>query len=89
MTDPDQRTRLFELCANHMKLHFHVTHPTADEDDDKIIHDLIDYTRGQYQDDIMKVYLYSIDELKKNTQFDPAALVVTPAKKKKKKKKKK
>lgn len=89
MTDPDQRIRLFELCANHMKLHFHVTHPTADEDDDKIIHDLIDYTRGQYQDDIMKVYLYSVEELQKNTQFDASALVVTPSKKKKKKKKKK
>jgi len=89
LEDADQRTRLFELCANHMKLHFHVTHPTADEDDDKIIHDLIDYTQGRFQEDILKVYLYSIEELKNNTQFNPAALLPVTTKKKKKKKKKK
>lgn len=89
LEDENQRVRLFELCANHMKLHFHVTHPTADEDDDKIIHDLMDYTQGRFQEDILKVYLYSLAELQTNTQFDPASLVaVTPKKKKKKKKKK-
>lgn len=89
LTEADQRIRLFERCANHMKLYFHITHPTADEDDNKIIHDLMDYTHGRFQDEILQVYLYSYDELKANTQYDPNSLVVTPAKKKKKKKKKK
>lgn len=88
MEDQGQRIRLFELCANHMKLHFHITHPTADEDDDKIIHDLIDYTHERFKEDIYKVFLYSVKELQENTQYDPANLVVTPTKKKKKKKKK-
>jgi len=89
LEDEEQRIRLFELCANHMKLHFHQTHPNADEDDDKIIHDLLDYTQGQFQDDIYKVFLYSVEELQENTQYDPKTLVALPAKKKKKKKKKK
>ena len=87
--DQDQRIRLLERCANHMKLHFHITHPTADEDDDKIIQDLLAYTNGQFKDDIYKVFLHSAKELQDNIQFDPTKLVVTPAKKKKKKKKKK
>ena len=86
--DEAKRIRLFELCANHMKLHFHITHPTADEDDDKIIKDLIRYTDGRFEEDIYKVFLYSVKELLENTQYDPASLVQTPAKKKKKKKKK-
>jgi len=89
LPEADQRIRLFERCANHMKLHFHVTHPTADEDDQKIIHDLMDYARGRFQDEILQVYLYSLDELKVNTQYDPATLTPAPTKKKKKKKKKK
>ncbi len=88
MEDQEQRIRLFELCANHMKLHFHITHPTADEDDDKIIHDLLDYAGEKFKEDIYKVFLYSVKELQENTQYDPANLVVTPTKKKKKKKKK-
>jgi hypothetical protein len=88
MEDQEQRIRLFELCANHMKLHFHITHPSADEDDDKIIHDLIEYAHEQYKEDIYKVFLYSAKELQENTQYDSANLVVTPTKKKKKKKKK-
>lgn len=88
MEDEEQRVRLFELCANHMKLHFHETHPNADEDDDKIIQDLVEYTEGRFQEDIYKVFLYSVEELKENIQFDPKNLVVVPKKKKKKKKKK-
>jgi len=84
-----QRIRLFERCANHMKLYFHITHPAADEDDNKIIHDLMDLTLGRFQDEILQVYLYSLDELKVNTQYDPNSLVPAPTKKKKKKKKKK
>ena len=53
MEDKEQRTRLFELCANHMKLHFHKTHPNADEDNDKIIQDLLEYTHGQFKEDIL------------------------------------
>lgn len=86
LTDSEQRIRLFERCANHMKLHFHKTHPNADEDDNKIIQDLIEYTHGQFQDDIYKVFLYSTKELQQNTQYDPASLEVSTKKKKKKKK---
>ena len=86
--DQQQRIRLLERCANHMKLHFHETHPNADEDDDKIIHDLIDLCQGRFQEDVMQVYLFSAEELKENTQFDPKSLIVAPKKKKKKKKKK-
>lgn len=86
--DQEQRRRLLERCANHMKLHFHNTHPTADEDDDKIIQDLMVYTRGQFEEDVYNVFLYSISELQENKQYDPKSLVVAPTKKKKKKKKK-
>lgn len=86
LTDSEQRIRLFERCANHMKLHFHKTHPNADEDDNKIIQDLIEYTHGQFQDEIYKVFLYSTKELQQNTQYDPASLEVSTKKKKKKKK---
>lgn len=86
MTDAQQRIRLFELCANHMKLQFLKTHPNAEEDDNKIIQDLIEYTQGKYQDEIYKVFLYSAKELQKNTQYDPTKLVVSTKKKKKKKK---
>lgn len=86
MEDAEQRTRLFELCANHMKLHFHKTHPNADEDDDKIIQDLLEYTRGQFRDEIYKVFLYPVKELQNNIQYDPASLEVNTKKKKKKKK---
>lgn len=86
LTDSQQRIRLFERCANHMKLHFHKTHPNADEDDNKIIQDLIEYTRGQFQDEIYKVFLYSTKELQRNIQYDPASLEVSTKKKKKKKK---
>lgn len=86
MEDAEQRTRLLELCANHMKLHFHKTHPNADEDDNKIIQDLLEYTHGQFQDEIYKVFLYSAKELKENTQYDEASLLAVGKKKKKKKK---
>ena len=85
--DREQRIRLFERCANHMKLHFHITHPNADEDDNKIIHDLMDYTQGQFQEDVYQVLLYSFRELEENCQYDPKALVAVTKKKKKKKKK--
>lgn len=86
MEDAAQRTRMFELCANHMKLHFHKTHPNADEDNDKIIRDLLEYTRGQFQEEISKIYLCTKKELQENIQYDPASLVENKKKKKKKKK---
>lgn len=86
MEDKEQRTRLFELCANHMKLHFHKTHPNADEDNDKIIQDLLEYTHGQFKEDILSIYLFSAKELQENTQYDPASLIESKKKKKKKKK---
>lgn len=88
LTDREQRLRLFELCANHMKLHFHNTHPNADEDDDKIIQDLDEYTGHRFSEEVYQVFLFSAKELKENLQYDPARLVEAARKKKKKKKKK-
>ena len=89
MEDEVKRLRLFELCANHMKLQFHLANPSADEDDNKIIHDLVEYVGPQYANECYNVYLYSLTELKENNQYDPSTMNVTPSKKKKKKKKKK
>lgn len=86
INDPNQRIRLFELCANHIKRCYHQTYKDAKEDDDKIIQDMLDYTDGKYKDEIYKVFLYTSKDLMVNNQYDPATLV--PAKKKKKKKKK-
>lgn len=87
ITDPEQRIRLFELCANHMKLHFHKTYPNADEDNAKIINDLLEYTEFKFKDEISEIYLYSIKELETNSQYDASALISSSKKKKKKKKK--
>lgn len=87
LSDPEQRIRLFELCANHMKLHFHKTYPNADEDNEKIINDLLEYTRGQFADEVRSIKLSSIKELQTNNQYDAAALEAQTKKKKKKKKK--
>lgn len=87
MTDREQRIRLFELCANHMKLHFHKTYPNADEDNDKILNDLLEYTGFKFQDEIKSVYLYDLKDLEVNRQYDAVSIATTPKKKKKKKKK--
>lgn len=87
LTDPEQRIRLFELCANHMKLHFHKTYPNADEDNEKIINDLLTYTRGEFSDEIHCITLQSIKDLQTNTQYDASAIESATKKKKKKKKK--
>ncbi len=87
LTDAEQRIRLFALCANHMKLHFHKTYPNADEDNAKIINDLLEYTRGRFADEIISISLPGIKELIANSQYD-AASIETASKKKKKKKKK-
>lgn len=86
--EPDEMRRigLFELCANHMKLCYYQTYPNAEEDDNKIIGDILTYTDGQFIDDIYRVYLYSLKELKENNQYDPSKLVEVKKKKKKKKK---
>ena len=84
--DPDRRIMLFELTANQMKRIFLTDNPQAGEDDNKIIHDLLTITGGQFNDEIYQVYLHPADELRKITQYDPAAQVVTKKKKKKKKK---
>lgn len=86
LEDKEQRIRLFELCANHMKLNFHQTNKDAQEDDNKIIQDLLEYTQGEFRDEIYQVFLFSAKELMVNTQYNVAALA-TPSKKKKKKKK--
>lgn len=88
MENKEQRLRLFELCANHMKQNFHTMHPNADEDDDKIVQDLDIYTNHRFSEEVYQVFLFSAKELKENHQYDPNRLVVLPTKKKKKKKKK-
>ncbi len=88
MEDPEQRLRLFERCANHMKLHFHKTYPNADEDNEKIINDLLEYTHGKFADEIRNISLQSIKDLQVNDQYNPQAVETTAGKKKKKKKKK-
>ncbi len=85
--DREQRVRLLQLCANHMKLHFHKTYPNADEDNGKIINDLLEYTRGKFADEIHSLHLLSIKELLVNDQYDASSLETTTKKKKKKKKK--
>lgn len=89
MEEPEKRLRLLELCANHMKLQFHLANPAADEDDNKIIHDLVDYVGPKYAEECYKVYLYTLAELKENEQYTGTNATPAPAKKKKKKKKKK
>lgn len=86
MEDPEQRLRLFERCANHMKLQYHITNRDTDEDNDKIIHDLIDYAGPAFAEECRNVSLYSLAELKENYQYETTA-AATPKKKKKKKKK--
>lgn len=87
MTDAEQRVRLFKLCANHMKLHFHKTYPNADEVNSKIINDLLEYTRGKFADEISAITLLDIKNLMTNNQYDEAAIEAVTKKKKKKKKK--
>jgi hypothetical protein len=87
MTDPQQRIRLFELCANHMKRRFHETNKEAEEFDDKIIQDILEYTGGEFKDEVYQVFLYNVDDLMKNEQYNPNSLVPATTKKKKKKKK--
>lgn len=87
--DEARRLRLLELCANQMKLQFHLANPNADEDDNKIIHDLAEYVGPKFADECYKVFLYSIKELKVNNQYDKSATTPAPPKKKRRKKKKK
>lgn len=82
----EERISLFEYCANHMKRNYHLTNPDAQEDDNKIVQDLVEYAGEQYAEEIYKIYLFSVAELMENEQFDASKL--EEAKKKKKKKKK-
>lgn len=84
--EAEARIMLFELVANQMKRIFHLQNPAAEEDDNKIIHDLLDYTDGKCSEDIYQVYLYPAKELLRITQYDPTAVEQTSKKKKKKKK---
>lgn len=82
----EERKRLFEMCANHMKRNFHNVNTNADEDNAKIINDLIAYAGQQYAKEIKSIHLMDITKLQKNSQYDPAKLAVVVKKKKKKKK---
>lgn len=84
--EAQERIMIFELVANQMKRIFHLQNPAVEEDDNKIIHDLLDYTEGRYSEEIFQVYLYPAKELMKITQYNPAAVEATGKKKKKKKK---
>ncbi|MDO4497634.1 MAG: DUF4290 domain-containing protein [Bacteroidales bacterium] len=86
--DPNERIALFEQCANNMKRNFHVAHPAAEENNDKIIDDLITYTGPDFAEEVKNVQLLSAQELLNNTQYDASKLDATRTKKKKKKKKK-
>ncbi len=87
LDDPQQRIRLFELCANQMKRTFHETNKEAEEFDDKIIQDVLQYTEGKFKDEIYQVFLYGVSDLMTNTQYTATTESSTAGKKKKKKKK--
>jgi len=84
---PEERISLFEYCANHMKRNFHLTNPNTDEDDEKIISDVIGYAGEQFAEEIYQVFLFTTKELIENDQFDSSKLEEVKKKKKKKKKK--
>ena len=81
----EERIQLFELVANQMKRIYHLANKGAAEDDNKIVHDMLDYTGGEHSDEIYQVYLHSAKELLKITQYNPDTVDATKKKKKKKK----
>lgn len=81
----EDRIRLFELIGNQMKRNFHRTYKDADEEDSKIVEDLIYFAGERFRDEIYQIRLVEAKELVNNVQYDPATL--EPTKKKKKKKK--
>lgn len=85
LDDPQQRIALFELCANQMKREFLQANPTAEDDDNKIISDVMQFTEGRFEDEVYRIFLYSGKELAQNKQYDASRLVVSKKKKKKKK----
>ena len=80
-----ERIALFNLCANQMKRRFHEVNKEADEDNEKILQDLVNYAGPEFAEEIRQIKLHSKKELQKNDQYDPASLVETKKKKKKKK----
>lgn len=88
MPDAEQRIKLFELCANQMKLTYLKANKDAEEDDNKIIQDILKLIGDQFRDEVYQVFLYSGKELLDNEQYDENTLTPTTKKKKKKKKKK-
>lgn len=89
LEDADERLRLLNYCANHMKLQFHLANKEADEDNEKILHDLMEYVSPKFHDDCKKVELLSIEALLANEQYRADANSANSSKKKRKKKKKK
>ena len=89
LEDPDERMRLLSYCANHMKLQFHLANKEADEDSEKIIHDLMEYVSPEHLEECKNVKLLSLEELMENEQYNSDAIATASTKKKKKKKKKK
>jgi len=83
----EERISLFEYCANHMKRNFHLTNPDAEEDDEKIISDLIGYAGEEFAEECYEIFLFTSKELIENDQFDASKLEEVKKKKKKKKKK--
>jgi len=83
---PEERISLFEYCANQIKRNYHLTNADAEEDDNKIISDMIEYAGEEFAEEIYQVFLFSVEELMENDQFDASKLEETKKKKKKKKK---
>jgi len=82
----EERISLFEYCANQLKRNYHLTNSDAEEDNDKIISDMIEYAGEPFAEEIYQVFLYSAKELMENKQYDPSKLEESRRKKKKKKK---
>ena len=85
LPEREQRIRLFEQCANQMKLTYYKINKDAEEDDNKIIQDVVRYAGEEFREEIYQVFLYTVKELLVNDQYNEAALTTSKKKKKKKK----
>lgn len=86
LEDKKQRMSMLEQCANQMKREFVLANPMADNVDNKIIDDMLVYTRGRFADELYSgIYLFDDTELLANDQYDESKLVESKKKKKKKK----
>lgn len=86
MTDPEARLDLLEKCANQMKREFILANPIADNVDNKIMSDLVQFTQGRFVDEMYnEIYLLDASDLLVNEQYDESKMIEIKKKKKKKK----